>query len=95
MNTSIIGFALEIIVEPDGNEFHAYCTALKGLHTSGTTEKEALSNAVDAAKAYLASSIRHNDPIPIGIMIKEEQTSKTIKAGRSHYIENLKIPCTA
>lgn len=31
---------LDIIVEPDGDGFHAYCPMLKGLHTAGDTEKE-------------------------------------------------------
>ena len=62
----IIGFKIEVIVEPDEDGFHAYCPALKGLHTCGDTEKEALNNAKDAAIAYLESSIKHGDYIPAG-----------------------------
>ena len=65
---SRIGFRLEIVVEPDDNGFRAYCPALKGLHTCGDTEEEALSNASDAAEAYLRSLIKHGDPIPVGIL---------------------------
>jgi len=39
---------VEIFIEPDGDGFHAYCPALKGLHTCGDTEEEALENAKDA-----------------------------------------------
>ena len=63
------GFRVQVIVEHDRPGFHAYCPALKGLHTSGDTEKEALENAKDAVIAYLKSLIKHNDPIPIGIMV--------------------------
>lgn len=63
-----IEFVVEICVEPDGSEFHAYCPALKGLHVSGQTEEEALENAKDAAVAYLHSLLKHNDPIPVGII---------------------------
>lgn len=56
----------DIIIEPDGDGFHAYCPVLKGLHTSGGTRDEALHNAKDAAEAYLLSLIKHRDPIPIG-----------------------------
>ena len=64
-----IGFQVEIIVEPDGDEYHAYCPALKGLHACGATVKEALSNARDAATAYIESLIKHGDPIPVGVVI--------------------------
>lgn len=61
-----IEFKVQVIIEPDETGFHAYCPALKGLHTSGDTEKEALENAKDAVIAYLKSLIKHGDPIPIG-----------------------------
>ena len=64
-----IGFRFEVIVEPDETDFHAYCPALKGLHTCGNTEKEALENAADACAAYLLSLIKHGDSIPVGIVI--------------------------
>jgi len=63
-NKPIIGFRIEIIVEPDDIGFYAYCPALKGLHTYGDTEEEALQNARDAAISYLESSIKHGDTIP-------------------------------
>lgn len=62
-----IEFRLTIVIEPDGDEFHAYCPALKGLHTSGKSQEEARQNAVDAAIGYLESMIKHNEPIPIGV----------------------------
>jgi len=64
-----IGFQVEIVVEPDGDEYHAYCPALKGLHTCGATVEGALSNARDAAAAYIESLIKHGDPIPIGVAV--------------------------
>ena len=60
-------FKVQVVIEPDGTGFHAYCPALKGLHTCGDTEEEALQNAKDAATAYLRSLMKHGDPIPIGI----------------------------
>ncbi|MGD0857018.1 MAG: type II toxin-antitoxin system HicB family antitoxin [Dehalococcoidia bacterium] len=60
-----IEFKVEIVVEPDGAEYHAYCPALKGLHICGTTVEEAFSNVRDAASAYIESLIKHGDPIPI------------------------------
>jgi predicted RNase H-like HicB family nuclease len=71
---SKLEFTVDIIVEPDGGVFHAYCPALKGLHVDGATEDEAVRNAVEAAEAYLASLIKHKEPIPI--------TTGVLAAGR-------------
>jgi predicted RNase H-like HicB family nuclease len=52
---------MSVEVERDDDSFHAYCPALRGLHVDGATEKEAISNAVEAAGYYISSMIRHND----------------------------------
>lgn len=61
-----ITFHITVVTEPDGDGFYAHAPALKGLHTCGSTEKEALQNARNAAIAYLKSLIKHGDPIPVG-----------------------------
>ena len=94
-NKSNIGFRVDIIVEPDGDGFHAYCPMLEGLHVGGDTEQEAVQNAKDAAIAYLESLIKHGDPIPLGIIMREtpqEQQYSTAKVF-SHHTEELKVPC--
>ena len=54
------------IVEPDGDRFHAYCPAFKGLHMDGDTEQEALKRIIDGLHLYLNSLQRHGDPLPVG-----------------------------
>ena len=76
-----IEFQVEIIVEPDGDEYHSYCPALKGLHACGETVEEALSNARDAATAYIESLIKHGDPNPVGVVI-DVSPADLKKAGR-------------
>jgi predicted RNase H-like HicB family nuclease len=49
--------------ENDGG-FHAFVPALKGCHTQGDTEDEALANAQEAIAAYLESMRAHGEPIP-------------------------------
>ena len=61
LKTAII---LAIVVEPDGDAFHAYCPALKGLHVEGRTEREALNRATLAAKAFLRSLVEHGESLP-------------------------------
>ena len=82
-------FRIRVVVEPDGDEFHAYCPALKGLHTSGKTELEAVANARDAAEAYLKSLLIHGDPIPVGCFAAEEHPPKLRLRHTSEHIEDL------
>ena len=74
----IIHFAIDVIVEPDEDEFHAFCPALKGLHVGGRTEEEAARNAADAAIAYLESLMKHGEPIPIAVVVQ------SLPAGQAH-----------
>ena len=91
----IIGFRIDIFVEPDETSFHAYCPALKGLHTCGDTEEEAVDNAKDAATAYLQSLIKHGDPIPVGVIMREEigEASYSPKTHASRYTQDLEVAC--
>ena len=90
-----VEFKIDIVIEPDEDGFHAYCPALKGLHTTGDTKEEALENAKDAAIAYLESLIKHNDPIPVGITTREEleKTSPLTTSNISRYTEDLQVAC--
>ncbi|MBI2908019.1 MAG: type II toxin-antitoxin system HicB family antitoxin [Chloroflexi bacterium] len=80
-------FEVLIVVEPDEGSFHSYAPALKGLHSCGDTEEEALQNARDAAAAYLQSLIKHGDPIPVGV---EASIPQQPSAYRS---EHLRVAC--
>jgi predicted RNase H-like HicB family nuclease len=77
---TVLEFTVDIVVEPDGEEFHAYCPALKGLHVGGETEAEALQNATDAAILYIESMIRHNEAIPLS----SQPAPKSSAGGRAN-----------
>ena len=56
-------------VEPDqfpdgGPAFHAWCPALKGCHTWGRTEQEALARLSEAVELYVDDLRAAGDPIP-------------------------------
>ena len=53
-----------ILEREDAGGFHAFVPALKGCHSQGDTEAEALANAQEAITAYLESLKAHGDPIP-------------------------------
>lgn len=96
-----IKFRVRFVVEPDEDRFHAYCPELKGLHVDGATEQEALMHARDAATAYLRSLLKHDDPIPLGILESDESkgragfsrgsTSKSSPGKATSHIEDLSI----
>lgn len=54
-----------IVIEPDEDGFHAFCPALKGCHTCGNTQAEALKYIQDAIVGYVASLKKHGDPVPV------------------------------
>lgn len=72
-----------VILERDGDSFHAFCPAFKGLHVDGKTEGEALDNASQAASVYVASLVNHGEPLPIGpdCAVHEEEQIPTVPPG--------------
>ena len=69
---------VSVVVEPDGDGYHAYCPAFKGLHVAGDTEDEALEGARAAAIAYLNSIVSHGDPIPVGPDCEIAKTGRAV-----------------
>lgn len=67
-----ISFLVRIKIEKDNGEFHVFCPALKGLHTSGKTLKEAKENVTNAIVAYINSLIKHREPIPLEVIEQEK-----------------------
>ena len=89
-----IKLRINIDVEPDEDGFHAYCPVLKGLHTCGNTEEEAVNNAVEASLAYLESIIKHGEPFPAGILVNQErEAEETIprRKGRHQHVQTLEL----
>lgn len=60
-------YTIEICVEPDDDGFHAYCPALKGLHTGGHTRDEAIANVKVGARTYIQSLVKRGEPLPSGV----------------------------
>lgn len=54
--------------EEDG-DFHVWCPALKGCHSQGETQTEALENIRDAIVAYLESVQADGLPLPADVTI--------------------------
>lgn len=54
----------EVVVEREGDRFHAYCPVLKGCHTWGHTREEAIQYIKEAVELYVEELIEAGDPIP-------------------------------
>ena len=78
-----------VILEKDGNSFHAFCPAFKGLHFDGKSEKEALRNAADAVHVYVKSLVSHGEPLPVGphCSVEEEQIPIVPPGALLRYLE--------
>ena len=60
---------VRIGVVPDSDDqFYGFCPDIGCIHVAADTEEEALRLAVDAVASYLVMSIKHGDPIPIGVI---------------------------
>lgn len=62
-------YIFKVIIEPDHKEdgteaYHAFCPILKGCHTWGYTQQEALTNIKEAVEAYVEDLTKAGEPIP-------------------------------
>jgi predicted RNase H-like HicB family nuclease len=78
---------ITLIVEPDGESFHAYCPAFKGLHVDGADEKEAIRNAADAIGVYVNSLVSHGEPLPVGPECSVEEVPGGPRRAFLRYLE--------
>jgi len=59
-------YSFKIVVEPDGQRWHAYCPALvrQGGATWGYTQEEALKNLREVIQMVVESLVEHGEPVP-------------------------------
>ena len=76
-------FMIMVVVEPDGDKYHAFCPALPGLHVDGDTEEAAIDSAAKTASLYIRSLIKHGDPIPIGPYMRLQNITTCIEESKA------------
>lgn len=84
-------FRVEIFTEPDNEQWHAYCPALKGLHVGGDSEKEAIKNALYGASLFIQSMIKHREPIPLEARILVEPEPGQARAYPRQHSEQVAV----
>lgn len=68
MSIRELRFQVRVIVDRDDGFFHAHTPDIKGLHASGETHDEALEAIKEASSLYFMSLVKHNEPLPIGMV---------------------------
>jgi predicted RNase H-like HicB family nuclease len=63
-------YIFSVVIEEDAFEdgqkaYHAYCPALKGCHTWGHTDQEALVNIQEAVTLYVEDLIEAGEHVPV------------------------------
>ena len=81
-----IVFRVRLLVEKDEDGFYGYSPDLKCIHVYGKTEDEAHRHTVDAIEAYLNMSLKHGDPIPIGVeSVERDKGFDVLRNGRRNH----------
>ena len=82
---------LTVLVEPDGDVFHAYCPGLEGVHIDGKTVEEAIEHAKDAVLLYLESLARHGDPLPVGPHCELQHEEEPFQVPMGAFLRHLEL----
>jgi predicted RNase H-like HicB family nuclease len=65
-----------VILEPEEEGgFHIWCPALKGCHSQGDTQEEAVANIQEAIAAYLESLQAEGLPLPDDVAIQQVEAA--------------------
>jgi len=80
-------YIFEVVIEPDEDRYHAYCSSLKGCRTWGHTEEEAYKNIKEALELYLEALIDEGDPIPgIGVVKNIQDIKPIVKVKEKAFV---------
>lgn len=82
-----------VVIEQDGDVFHAFCPGLKGLHVDGATEHDALENAAMAADCYVLSLVRQGDALPIGPHFNAEHMEDIPAISPGALLRHIEVQC--
>lgn len=53
-----------VVIEPDGNGFHAFVPVLQGCHSFGATVEEAQANIREAIEVHVEALIEDGEEVP-------------------------------
>lgn len=89
--SKVLKLRFELIVEQDGDRLYGRCEALKGFHVDGANEAELEKNAIEALLAYLDSLKLHNEPLPVGCIVRERAKPSLLERAVRHFSPPRKI----
>jgi predicted RNase H-like HicB family nuclease len=67
-------YTFRVVVERDGDAWHAYCPALKqhGAVTWGATREEALKHIREVVEMVVAELVEDGEPLPADVQVSSE-----------------------
>lgn len=86
-----IKIQVRVIVERDGDGFHAYVPDLKGVHAAGDSEQEAIVAVREGVTLYMQSLMKHNQSIPVGVVVFDRRHSSAFAMAWCLILEGLGI----
>ena len=72
-----VRIVVTVVLEKDGDGYHAYAPAFKGLHIDGDTEEHALDRVREAINVYCASLDKHGERLQEGPGLTIRRAAKT------------------
>lgn len=84
-----IKIQVRVVIERDGEGYHAYVPDLKGVHAAGDTEAEAMTAVREGVSLYMQSLMRHSQSIPVGIVVLDRKHSSAFAMAWCLILEGL------
>lgn len=69
---------VRVVVEPDGDTFHAFVPDLKGVHAVGDTPEEAINAIREGVMLYMQSLVKHDESIPVGLVMMDRSHASAL-----------------
>lgn len=60
-----MNYDFTIVIEPDGDAFHAFVPLLPGCHSFGSTVEEARKNIAEAMELHVESMVEDGEEVPL------------------------------
>jgi predicted RNase H-like HicB family nuclease len=94
-NKIMFRVSVPVIIEKDGDGYHAFCPVFKGLHACGDTIKDAMVDARDAINLYVLSMMEHGEPIPCCTVLSRDVFYDVPKNRIRYITEDVQVPAFA
>ncbi len=64
MKEMVSDYKFTVVIEPDGDSFHAFVPVLPGCHSFGATVDEARAHIIEAIELHIEGLREDGEPVP-------------------------------